>query len=59
MSISTIYKKEKVSEMQVNMNPSASFGMAVKVDPSAQKVIKAQTSELSEKAYNNFWNNRC
>ena len=43
--------------MQVNMNPSASFGMAVKVDPSAQKVIKAQTSELSEKAYNNFWNN--
>lgn len=57
MSISTIYKKEKVSEMQVNMNPSASFGMAVKVDPSAQRVIKAQTSELSEKAYNNFWNN--
>lgn len=42
--------------MQVNMNPSASFGMAVKVDPSAQKVIKAQTSELSEKAYNKFWN---
>lgn len=28
------------------MNPSASFGMAVKVDPSAQKVIKAQTSDL-------------
>lgn len=43
--------------MQVNMNPSASFGMAVKVDPSAQRVIKAQTSELSEEAYNKFWNN--
>lgn len=57
MSISTIYKKEKVSEMQVNMNPSASFGMAVKVDPNAQRVIKAQTSELSEKAYNKFWDN--
>lgn len=55
MSISTIQKKEKVSEMQVNMNPSASFGMAVKVDPSAQRVIKAQTTELSEKAYKKFW----
>lgn len=43
--------------MQVNMNPSASFGMAVKVDPNAQRVIKAQTSELSEEAYNKFWDN--
>lgn len=44
--------------MNVNFNPNAqstNFGMAIKLDPSAKTILKRQTSELSQKAYDKFW----
>lgn len=44
--------------MQVNLNSSynkPAFGMAVKFAPSGLRVMKLQTSKMSEKDYENFY----
>ncbi len=44
--------------MNVNFNPNAqstNFGMAIKIDPDAKAILKRQTSDLSQKAYDKFW----
>ncbi len=44
--------------MNVNFNPNAqstNFGMAIKIDPNAKAILKKQTSDLSQKAYDKFW----
>lgn len=40
----------------VNYNNNVNFGMSVFLDKSADKVIKDQTSKLSKKAFDKFWN---
>ncbi len=44
--------------LSINNNPNnkPSFGMSLLIDESAHKIIKEQTSRMSKKAYQKFWN---
>lgn len=47
-----------VNSVSPNPNPSnPNFGMAIKIDENAHKVIKKQVSKLSQKKAESFWEN--